>query len=125
MDRYSKSFCLQICPKNSNCLRLTFLIKDLVTFASFNTESFVLFSVHDILIILLISHISVASIFKTLLLVVIDMFLFISIGFILWNVSLAIAILFLTSVSHLPSDVIAEIFKFGNLFNTHSHSHFC
>ncbi|KAG1673121.1 Spectrin beta chain [Nymphon striatum] len=52
---------INMCPKNSNCLRLTFLIKDLVTFASFNTESFVLFSVRDILIILLISHISVAS----------------------------------------------------------------
>ncbi|KAG1679704.1 hypothetical protein GQR58_012850 [Nymphon striatum] len=66
MDRYSKSFCLQMCPKNSNCLRLTFLIKDLVTFASFNTESFVLFSVHDIIIILLISHISVATSFLSI-----------------------------------------------------------
>ena len=61
MDRCSKPLCRQICPKNFSCLFLIVLINDLSRLASLRTDSLDFFSVQDILIILLINHISTAA----------------------------------------------------------------
>ena len=52
---------LFICPKNCSCLFLMVLSRDLLYPAISITSSFDFFSVHDILIILLMYHISAAS----------------------------------------------------------------
>ena len=52
---------LFICPKNCSCLFLMVLSRDLLYPAISITSSFDLFSFHDILIILLMYHISAAS----------------------------------------------------------------
>ena len=61
--RCSKPLSRYMCPRNSNCLFLIVLISDLSVLISLRIYSFDLFSVHDILIILLINHISAASMY--------------------------------------------------------------
>ena len=58
---FSSPSALFICPKNCSCLFLMVLSRDLLYPAIFITSSFDFFPVHDILIILLIYHISAAS----------------------------------------------------------------
>ena len=58
---FSSPLHLFICPKNCSCLFLMVLSRDLLYPAIYITSSFDLFSVHDILIILLMYHISAAS----------------------------------------------------------------
>ena len=59
-----------MCPRNSNCLFLIVLISDLSVSISLRIDSFDLFAVHDILIILLINHISAASSFFSISLLI-------------------------------------------------------
>ena len=103
--RCSKPLLRYMCPRNSSCLFLIVLISDLSVLISLRIDSCDIFSVHDILIILLISHISAASssfsisllivhhshlyrriyhtyVFKTLIFIVISIFLLVSIVFI-------------------------------------------
>ena len=61
-DKNSKPLRLHTCPKNSICLFLIVSNSDLWTFPSLNTFTLVFFSVHEILNIRLINHISAASI---------------------------------------------------------------
>ena len=58
---FSSPSALFICPKNCSCLLLKVLSRDLLCPAISFTSSFDFFSVHDILIILLMYHISAAS----------------------------------------------------------------
>ena len=50
------------CPRLANCLDLMIFMMDLLVPALLNSSSFVILSVHQILIILLMNHISAASI---------------------------------------------------------------
>ena len=61
-DKNSKPLRLHTCPKNSICLFLIVSNSDLWTFPSLNIFTLVFFSVHEILNIRLINHISAASI---------------------------------------------------------------
>ena len=58
---YSSPSALFICPKNCGCPFLMVLSRDLLDLAISITSLFDFFSVHDILIILLMYHISAAS----------------------------------------------------------------
>ena len=58
---FSSPSALFICPKNCSCLYLMVLSRDLLYPAISITYSFDFFSFHDILIILLMCHISAAS----------------------------------------------------------------
>ena len=58
---FSSPSALFICPKDCSCLFLTVLSRDLLYPAISITSSFYFFSVHDILIILLMYHICAAS----------------------------------------------------------------
>ena len=60
------------CPKNSICLFLIVFNSDLWTFPSLNTFTLSFFSVHEILNIRLINHISAASIFLSMSLVIVQ-----------------------------------------------------
>ena len=71
-DKNSKPLRLHTCPKNSICLFLIVFNSDLWTFPSFNTFTLVFFSVHEILNIRLINHISAASIFFSMSLVIVQ-----------------------------------------------------
>ena len=62
-DKNSKPLRLHTCPKSSICLFLIVFNSDLWTFPSLNTLTLGFFSVHEILNIRLINHISAASIF--------------------------------------------------------------
>ena len=66
----SSWFCLMTCPRNLSCLRLIVLISSLSAPARCNTTSLVILSVHGILSILLNSHISIASIFLSVCLLI-------------------------------------------------------
>ena len=70
--RCSKPLSRYMCPRNSNCLFLIFLISDLSVLISLRIDSFDLFSVHDILIILQINHISAASSFFSISLLIVQ-----------------------------------------------------
>ena len=71
-DKNSKPLRLHTCPKNSICLFLIVFNSDLWTFPSLNTFTLVFFSVHEILNIRLINHISAASIFFSMSLVIVQ-----------------------------------------------------
>ena len=60
-DKNSSPLWRQMCLKNFSCLFLIVFIRDLSWFVSSSIDSFDLFSVHDILNILLKNHISAAS----------------------------------------------------------------
>ena len=70
-DKNSKPLRLHTCPKNSICLFLIVFNSDLWTFPSLNTFTLVFFSAHEILNIRLINHISAASIFFSMSLVIV------------------------------------------------------
>ena len=113
------------CPTNYSCRFLMVLMRDLCTFASCSTHSLDFLSIPEIFSILLMNHISAASIlfsisfvnvqhshpytityhtkscvFKTLNLVFIEILLFFNIGLNFWKASLAMATLFFISVMH-------------------------
>ena len=104
-------------PKNCSCLFLLVLCRDLLYPAISVTSWFDFFLVHDILIILLMYHISAASSLLSRSFVSVQhshpcrkmdhIFLF-EMDFILVNVSVDKAILFLISVWHLASGVIVK-----------------
>ena len=71
-DKNSKPLRLHTCPKNSICLFLIVFNSDLWTFPSLNTFTLVFFSAHEILNIRLINHISAASIFFSMSLVIVQ-----------------------------------------------------
>ena len=71
-DNNSKPLRLHTCPKNSICLFLIVFNSDLWTFLSLNTFTLGFFSVHEILNIRLINHISSASIFFSMSLVIVQ-----------------------------------------------------
>ena len=123
-DKNSSPLWRHMCPKNFSCLFLIVFMRDLSWFVSSNIDSFVLFSFHDILNILLYNHISAASkfflvsavivqvshpykstdhtyVFKTIYLVENDIFLLLRMVLIFWKEAFAMAILFLISILHL------------------------
>ena len=59
-DKNSSPLWRHMWPKNFSCLFLIVFMRDLSWFVSSNIDSFVLFSFHDILNILLLNHISAA-----------------------------------------------------------------
>ena len=71
-DKNSKPLRLHTCPKTSICLFLIVFNSDLWTFPSLNTFTLVFFSGHEILNIRLINHISAASIFFSMSLVIVQ-----------------------------------------------------